>query len=307
MKIFILSPNIEVLFTPELKKQLNDLGEVVWVNKIQPINDISGLMSGTEEKILAIDPDFNDWTVKNEDIEKIPNLKAIILQTTSFSWIDVDFAKSKNIPVVNLRGFSSVAVAEWATMMILNVARKLSIIIKDGWKQDYTKHRGIELRGKLAGVIGMGRIGKTIAENLQGLGMEVQYWSKTSTDSRFKQVSLEELMKTSDVIVPAVAKNDQTKGLITDPMINSMKKLSIFVSIVHEVYNHELLLQKVAKGEIYGYGLEGPNNDISKFEGNVWAGPELAWCTDDSMRKNGEQWTEAITLAFKGTYKNRVN
>jgi len=120
-----------------------------------------------EEKIICLDPDFCDWTVPNSVFDSL-NLKAVILQTTSFSWIDIDYAKSKDIPVVNLRGFSSIAVAEWVTMMVLNIARKLPIVIKDDWKQDYTKHQGIELRGKTAGIVGMGRIGAAIAENMAG-------------------------------------------------------------------------------------------------------------------------------------------
>ncbi len=97
---------------------------------------------------MAIDPDFCDWKFPNEVIDKIPNLNAIHLQTTSFSWVDVDYCKQKDIPVVNLRGFSSIAVAEWATMLTLTLARRLPVVIKDSWKLDYDKHRGFELRGK---------------------------------------------------------------------------------------------------------------------------------------------------------------
>lgn len=229
------------------------------------------------------------------------------MQTTSFSWIDIDYAKSKNIPVINLRGFSSIAVAEWATMMVLNIARKLPIVIKDGWKQDYTTHKGIELRGKIVGIVGLGRIGTAIAENMAGLGMRVQYWSPNSKDQRFSKVSLEELMKSSDVILPSVAKNKQTEGLITDEMILSMKPTAIFVSIVHEVYNHDLLLKLASESKIFGYGFESAKPEMTKYEGNVWAGPELAWCTQDSMKKNAQQWTESILRAAKGNYTNRVN
>jgi len=259
-----------------------------------------------EEKIICLDPDFCDWTVPNSVFDSL-NLKAVILQTTSFSWIDIDYAKSKDIPVVNLRGFSSIAVAEWVTMMVLNIARKLPIVIKDDWKQDYTKHQGIELRGKTAGIVGMGRIGAAIAENMAGLGMKVQYWSPSSQNPKFDKVSLEKLMETSDVILPAVAKNKQTEGVITDKMILSMKSTAIFVSIVHEVYNHELLLKLESENKIYGYGFESSKSEMSAHNGNVWAGPELAWCTQDSMKKNAEQWTESIILATKGNFTNRVN
>lgn len=150
-------------------------------------------------------------------------------------------------------------------------------------------------------------IGTAIAENLAGLGTKVQYWSKTTKDKRFKSVSLETLMATSDVILPAVAQNEETNGLITDTMLRSMKKTAIFVSIVHHVYNHDLLLKLAETGKIYGYGFETNKVEMGKYKGNVWAGPELGWCTADSMRKNAEQWCEAIIKASKGKYPTRVN
>jgi phosphoglycerate dehydrogenase-like enzyme len=187
MKIFLLSPNYNTLFTKDEKQRLEKAGGLTVQTELMPFDSVEGLMTGDGERILAIDPDFCDWQVPNEVIEKIPNLKAIVLQTTSFSWIDVDFAKSKGIPVVNLRGFSSIAVAEWATMMMFNLARKIPLVIKDKWQQDYVKHQGIELRGKTVGVIGLGNIGTAVAENCAGLGMKVQYWSKSSNDERFSQ------------------------------------------------------------------------------------------------------------------------
>src|SRR3981081_364681 len=103
MKIFIISPNADVLFTPELKAKLDTAGEIILNKDIKPLSEVTELFAGDEERILAIDPDFCEWKVPNEIIDKIPNLKAICLQTTSFSWVDVNYAKEKSIPVVNLR------------------------------------------------------------------------------------------------------------------------------------------------------------------------------------------------------------
>lgn len=307
MKIFILSPNYDTLFSTELKEQLKKAGTLVVQKEIVPFKKVKGLYEGNEDRILAIDPDFCDWSVPNEAIDKIPNLKAVVLQTTSFSWIDSMHIAELKIPVVNLRGFSSIAVAEWATMIAMNVARKVPVVAQDKWKQDYTNHQGIELRGKTAGIVGLGNIGTAIAENMTGLGMNVQYYSKSSKDKRFKSVTLEKLMETSDIILPAVAQNEETKGMITDKMLKSMKKTAIFVSIVHHVYSHDLLLKLAETGKIYGYGFETSKAEFGKYKGNVWAGPELAWCTEDSMRKNAIQWTEAIVNASKGKYPTKIN
>lgn len=308
MKIYILTPNAKTLFTSKLQEKLNSAGEIVLVEAPQEMKDIPGLFDGSEEKILAIDPDFNNWTVKNDDIEKIHNLKGIVLQTTSFSWIDGGFAKLKGIPIVNLRGFSTEAVAEWTLLMSLSIARKLPVVAKDGWTQDYVKHMGIELKGKTAGIIGLGSIGTRVAELFSGIGMNVIYWSKNSGDKRFKKVELEELIKTADVISPHVAQNDETQGLLSDEMLKSLKNTSIFVSTIHNIYNHDLLLQMVKDGTLYGYGFEEDGGGkLMTYQGNIFGVPALGWCTQDSVRKNAEQWVEAIVKASKGIFDNRIN
>jgi len=307
MKIIILSPNADVLFNPELKSELESSGEVVYVKDIKPISEVSELYQGDEERILAIDPDFSNWKVDNSDLEKIPNLTGVCLQTTSFSWIDIDFLKSKKIPVMNLRGFSSEAVAEWAFLMALNVARKIPLVSQKGWKYNYSDHTGIELKGRTAGVIGLGSIGTRIAELCSAFGMNVVYWSKNSRDDRFKYVELEELMKVSDVILPAVAQNEDTKSLISDEMLKNMKDKAIFVSIVHKIYNHELLLDLVKNGKIYGYANEEEDTRTPELSGNIWTGLQLGWCTEESMSRNAVQWVESIINASNKEYPTRVN
>ncbi len=306
MKIIILSPNVDLLFTEELKEKIHSAGNAIFIKKIKPLLEVCELY-GTEQKIVAIDPDFCEWSVPKAVIEKMKNVQAICLQTTSFSWIDTVEAKKQGIPVMNLRGFSTQAVAEWAMLMAVNVARKLPLIIKDGWKQDFSKYQGIELNGKTAGIIGLGTIGTRVAEICKGLGMKVVYWSRKSKNKRFSFTELNDLIKRADFIFPTLAQNEETKGLITDEMLKSMRRSAIFVSIVHKIYNHDLLLQLVKEGKIYGYAFESEKDKIVDFEGNVWADPELAWCTNESMRMNAEQWTEAIVKAVKNDYPTQVN
>lgn len=308
MQIFILSPNKDAIFTDEQIKQLGSAGEVVIDTEPKALTQVKGLYSSDEEKILAMDPDFIDWKFPTtEALENIRNLKAICLQTTSFSWLDVDAAAAKGIPVVNLRGFSSEAVAEYVLMMTLSIARKMPLIIKDGYKQDFVKHQGVELKGKTAAVIGLGRIGSRIAELMEGIGMNVVYWSKHEKSTRYRYLELAEIFKSADVVFPTVAQNDETTSLITDEMLKSMKPDAMFVSIAHKVYNHPLLLNLVKSGQLFGYAFEGDNENPSNYEGNVFAVPAVAWATDGSMTANGKMWTEAILNAAKDEFPTRIN
>jgi len=309
MKLFIFTPNVSTLFTPEQLNAVKSAGAVQLFSEIKPFSEIPELYAGDEDRIVAIDPDFSDWSLPNDIIDKIPHLKAICLQTTSFSWVDIAHCKAKGIPVTNLRGFSSVAVAEWGTMITLALARRVPEIVKAGWKADYDKHRGIELRGKKAGVVGLGRIGTAFAENMAGLGMDVQYWSRQARDDRFTYVSLEDLMRTSDVVFVSFAINEETTKLLTDDLLRSLQSSAIFVSVVsavEQVYNKELLLDMVTAGKLYGLGYEQEKGVFGGHDGNVWDGPALGWCTNESMSKNAAQWVDAIVAAAKGEYPTEI-
>lgn len=307
MKIFIISPNTETQLAQEHRNQLEAVGDVTIYNQIKPFDQLTELYQGNEPRIVAVDPDFSEWKFPNDVIDKIPHLKAIVLQTTSFSWVDVEHCAQKDITVVNLRGFSSIAVAEWVVMLTLALARRLPVVIKDDWKLDYEKHRGFELRGKAAGIIGLGRIGTAVAENLQGLGMQVQYWSRRSEDERFKKVALGELLRDSDVIVSAVAHNEETEELVSDDMVKAMKATALLIDITHPIYNMKLVLQLAAAGKIGGYAFEDEKGPFGAYEGNVWNGPALGWCTEESMAKNAQQWVAAMVAAARGEYPTSVN
>lgn len=249
MKLYIFTPNKEALFNPELEEKLKDNFDVTFYTEIKPLADHAGFLADESEKVVALDPDFFDWSFKQDKIDMMKNVKAICLQTTSFSWIDSEYAKFKGIPVLNLRGFSQEAVAEYALMLALGVARKMALVAQKGYVQDFVAHQGIELKGRTAGVIGLGRIGTSIANLCSGIGMSVNYWSKDTRNESFAYCKIEELLKTSDVIFVALARNEDTSKILTDELLQTMKKHSIFISIVGNIYNQELIIKMVQNGD----------------------------------------------------------
>ena len=307
MNIILLSPIARELLTDAQVNRLQALGSLTIIEAIQPLQSIQELCEGGQEPlILAIDPDFCDWKITRDDIAKMTNVKAIVLQTTSFSYVDVAFCRERGITVVNLPGFSSNAVAEWAIMAALNLARKIPLLIKDRWKLDFVEHRGMELRGKTAGIIGLGRIGKLVAETCQGLGMQVHYWSRQTRDERFTYTELTTLFSTADLVFLCLPSNEQTSSLISDDMLTSMKKSALFVRTGFAP-NHQLLLSMVENGHLSGYAFGEDTSTFSECVGNVWASPPNAWLTKESVQRNAEQWVEAIVSANRGDFPTAVN
>lgn len=308
--IVILSPDIDMYFSESDKERLSNFGNLKFVTKPHSLNEHPELKDSPTDKIIALNPDFCDWEFKADDIDKISNTKAICLQTSSFSWIDTKHAASKNIPITNLHGFPTEAVSEWLFMMALNLARKVPLMIKEGFTKDFEKFKGIELRGRTAGIVGLGKIGTDLAEICKNFGMDVIYWSKNTRDPRYKYEELDNLMKTADVIFVGLVVNEETSKLITDKHLKSMKKEAMIIVpyTPKELINHDLALKMVKNDEIYGYGFESSNEkEMHKLEGNVWSAPLLAWITEESLTRNRKMWIESIIRATQGEFPGRVN
>ncbi|EKD67987.1 MAG: D-isomer specific 2-hydroxyacid dehydrogenase NAD-binding protein [uncultured bacterium] len=307
MNIFILNPNYHKLASKQFQTKLRGVGNVTVFSKPASLQSLSPLWKGAEPCIIALDPDFCDWKAPDE-LFSVPHLKAICLQSTSFSWINTEIAKKRHIPIIHLINWSTESVAEWAMMLAFNLARRVPIMAQNNWKEEYVTQQGIELAGKTIGIIGLGHIGTRIAEIAKGIGMNVQYWSRKSRDQRFLYMSLPKLIKTSDVLVPAMSQNTQTQGILSDKLLSMIKPSAMFISIVHNIYNHDLLINMVKHNKIFGYAFEeNGGGTFNKYKGNIWAGPANAWVTKESEQRNIEQWVKTICDAAKGKFPQQVN
>jgi lactate dehydrogenase-like 2-hydroxyacid dehydrogenase len=295
--------------TNEQMKNLQKAGSVVTVSHKGKLADIQKLKEDKEEKILGLDPDSFEWDLDSEALDKIPNVKAIITQSTSFDWVKPKELKKKNIFVCNCPGFSSDSVAEYALCMAIEASRRLAMNIKKGWKVDWNQ-KPMLLKGKTAGIIGLGRIGTRMAELMDGIGMNVVYWSKKTRDKRFRYVSLNELFQTSDVVMPALIENDKTRKLITKKLIDAMKPTAMIVGInrVKAILDEDYIIKRVTETKLGGYAFEGDSaKELSSYKGNIWALPAMAWYTQDSLKNLLAIWVDNMISIAKGKYQNIVN
>lgn len=308
MKIFLFTPFFNA-FNSEQIKSLKKAGELIVTEKPQPLAKIKPLFGERDEKILATDPDFFHWNFPNKYLGKIPQLKAICLKTSSFSWLDVDKAKTIDVPVVNNRGWATQAVVEWIIMTTIFLSRKMPVMIKDGWHKNFDKYCGVELKGKTAGILGLGKIGRKLAETCHSLGMKVCYWSKKSRDKRFSYSSIAGIITKSDFIFPVWANNQETQKLLPINLIKRVKPNTVWVDIyiAQDTHDRQILIQLAKTGKLFGYGFEAEANEFNKYPGNIAAIPESAWATTQSIARNTQQWVDNIINASKGNFRDRVN
>jgi len=221
-------------------------------------------------------------------------LKVIARAGAGVDNIDVKFARSRGIKVVNFPSALADSVAEHTLALMLCLAKGVTTKdreLKEGkWLK--SKHKSIELKGKTLGVIGLGRIGRRVAKLSLGLGMKVLAYDIRKVRCRgVKMVDLKRLLKESDVVTVHVPLNDSTRGLIGAEEFASMKEGSFFINTSRGgVVDEKALLDALKSGKLAGAGLdvfsdEPPKNSELIRMDKVVCTPHIAAQTEEAQRR----------------------
>lgn len=312
MNVYFIVPSDDNLPHKSMAKLKKGVDKVIVVHHKGKLSDpklLKLLQNDPAQKILAVDPAPFEWDMDAETLSNVPNVVAVCPSSTSFDWIKPKALKKLGIIGCNCPGFSADSVAEYAFCMAIESARKLPITIKNGWSLPWLE-RGMLLKGKTLGVVGLGRIGLRVAEIGQGIGMNVVYWSRNTTDHRFTQLTdLDDLFRQVDVLIPTLVENAETKQLITKKRINMLQPHVIWVGInrIRVLWDEQYVIEKVNKGELGGYAYEGEDRqDITVYQGNVWSLPAVAWQTQDSLDTLLDIWVENMLAVQRGKPQNVV-
>lgn len=184
---------------------------------------------------------INKVLVTPELIDAAPSLKLICESATGVNNINLEYAASKGIPVRNAVGYSTTSVAQSTFMHILSLLGEEQYYdecVKSGRysAMDMFTDPSVswsELDGKTIGIIGMGNIGTRVARIAEAFGMNVCYFSTSGTGhcSEYPSLSLEELLKVSDVVSIHAPLNERTNGLIGPAELAMMKPTAILVNM----------------------------------------------------------------------------
>ena len=206
--------------------------EVVYEPKLKE-NDLPNNIKGID--ILVV----RSTVVNAECIEKSDRLSLIIRAGAGINTIDIKSANKKGIYVTNCPGKNSIAVAELAMALICAIDRKIPdnvIDFRNGkWnKALYSKADG--LAGKTLGIVGTGKIGSELITRAKAFGLNIIAWSRSLSDEKAEEMeierasSLEELFSNSDIVSVHLAQNAETKKIISQNLINKLKKGAYFIN-----------------------------------------------------------------------------
>lgn len=257
--------------------------------------------------------------IDKEIIDSAPKLKYIGVLSTAFDAIDVNYAKQKGVAVCNLGGYSTEAVAEFAIAVLFEHARCLESAKVQARKNDFSfaNFLGKDLRGRVLGVIGAGKIGSRIAEIALGIGMKVIYFSRKKKPkiekSGARKKSLEKVLSESEFVVLSLALNAETERIINKRRINLLKKGSIFINIAPpKLIDNEAILARANKGEITFIFDHSDDIELTlakKFlkSKNCIVYPPIAFRTQEANTNRFETFVSNIESFARGRPQNKVN
>lgn len=235
--------------------------------------------------------------IDKEIIDYCNSLKLICVAATGTNNVDVEYAHSKGIEVKNVAGYSSESVAQLTVGMALSLVNQLSYydnFVKSGnySQSDMFTHYGpvfYELKGKTLGVIGLGNIGKRVAEIFEIFGMKIVYHSVSgkNKEAKYTHLNLNELLALSDIVTIHCPLTPLTKNLINIDNIQLMKSSSVLINMARGgIVNEGDMVSAINKGLIAGFGTDvfekEPMENKSpflnlKYPERVILTPHIAW------------------------------
>ena len=251
--------------------------------------------------------------IDKEIIDSAKKLKSISTYSVGFDHIDVNYARKKKISIGYTPGVLTNATAELTIGLMMDLLRRITegdhIIRKGKWTEifgpfDYV---GTEISDKTLGILGMGRIGKTVAKKASCLGMNILYHNRKTIakPGKAKYVSLNELFKKSDVITIHVPYSKNTHHMINSKLLNKMKKTSFLINTSRgKVVDQKDLLNVLQLKKIQGAALDvfedepiSESNDLVKLK-NVVLVPHIGSSTSQTRRTMAEITVKNLILGL---------
>ena len=216
----------------------------------------------TQDRIKDADIVLTNKVLITKEHMDNSNIQLICITATGMNNVDLEYAKIKKIEVKNVAGYSTSSVVQVGFSMIFYFVQKLNYyknyVDQGKWqKSDIFTHIDkpfFELDGKKVGIIGLGEIGRNFAKKAKAFDCEVMYYSTSgrNSNSEYKQVSLDELLKTCDIITIHAPLNDDTKDLLNYENMKNIKDGAILLNLGRGgIINEADLAKIIDEKEIY--------------------------------------------------------
>ena len=256
--------------------------------------------------------------MSNSLINNLPKLKYIMTSGMRNNSIDLEAAKKKGIIVCGTEINSNPA-AEITWALILGLVRNVKQEIDNMFQGYWQTTIGSELKGKMLGIIGLGKIGTQVAKVGKAFGMEVCAWSENLNLSHANELgvlpmSKEDLLKNSDIISIHLVLGERYKNLITKKEIEMMKKTSFLINTSRgPIINENDLVEALKDEKIAGAGLDVydkeplPQDHKLRFLQNALLLPHIGYVTAENYLKFYSQMIENLESCLKNKPLRKIS
>lgn len=317
MKIVILEANS--LGQDVNLKEFEKLGEVVSYGQSN--------VADTPEKIKDADIIVVNKVPMNEQtLAGAKNLKMIALTATGYNIVDQRYTQSRQIAVANVTGYSTDSVAQHTFALALYLVNQLAYYdhyVKSGEyvKSDIFSHfdkKIFELAGKTWGIVGLGAIGRKVAQIAESFGCKVIYYSTSGKNhsSEHTKVDLDTLLAESDIISLHAPLSAATENFMNLEKFKKMKDSAILINVARgPLVNEKDLVTALKEGMIAGAGLDvisvepmKGDNPLLEIQdsGKLIVTPHIAWATGEARQRVADETYLNIEAYLKGEKRNLI-
>lgn len=267
----------------------------------------------------------NKTPISKETIDKCPNLKAIAVLATGYNVIDYNYAKEKGIPVMNVPTYGTQIVGQYAVGLLLEICSHYWVhsekVHAGEWEHNadwcFWDYPMIELYGKTAGIIGLGRIGQQTAKILGAMGMRVLANDKFESDAGkavAEYVDRDTLFREADVIFLHCPLFPETEGVINKDNIAKMKDGVIIINNSRgQLVVEQDLADALNSGKVYAAGLDVVSTEPIKGDNpllkakNCIITPHISWAAQAARQRIMDITVTNVKSFLDGAPANVVN
>ena len=296
-----------------LDVKLNKLDKLLTKNElISESNDCDGILSSITDMLDA------------DTISKLSSkIKIISNFAVGFGNIDTIEAKKRNIVVTNTPDVLTEATAEIVMLVILGAARRakegINWVNRKNWKWSADFLTGKQLTGERLGILGMGRIGRAVAERARSFGMKIHYYNRSRLDKSLEKdsiyhKSLESLLSVSDFFSINCPTTKETKHIINSKTIKYFPNGAVISNSARgDMIDDDAMVEALKNGKIFSLGLDVYNGEPNIHPEyltlpNVFVLPHLGSSTLKTRTAMGDLAISNIEEFFKtGKCKNKIN
>lgn len=299
----------------ELSAPIKEAGHefVYYDEKTTNVEELAERSADADIVIIANNP------YPKEAFQNAENLKLINVAFTGVDHVDQEAAKDQGIQIANAAGYSNTAVAELVIGLTIDVLRKISFgneSVRQG--EDVTTFQGNEIKGKTVGIIGTGSIGLEAARLFKAFGANLIGYNRSEKEEAkelgLEFVSLDDLLKQSDIVSVHLPLNDETKNTLSKEKLALMKPEAILINAARgPIIDNDALAELLNNEKIAGAGIDVfdmeppiPEDYPLLSAKNAVLTPHIAFLTDESMVTRAHIAFDNVEKYLEGNPQNII-